>query len=99
MGRAFLCIAACATAILLGGCASERWIAERATTYNKALERTGNQVLLLNILRASRRRPAYFSFISQVHGGSGVSLPSASFSTPVGGGVHGPGAVSATLGY
>ena len=83
----------------LAGCTSERWIADRATTYNKALEMTGNQELLLNILRASRRRPEYFSYISQIHGGSGLTLPSASASLPFGTSHNGPGTVSATLGY
>src|SRR5437868_11472531 len=86
-------------AVLAAACASERSIADRATSYNKALEQTGNQALLLNILRASRRRPEYFSYISQVHGGAGLSLPSASLALPFGAGVHGPSTVSATLGY
>jgi hypothetical protein len=97
---AMLPLAALAIAAALAGCAGEGSIAERATAYNKALERTGNQELLLNILRASRRRPEYFSYISQVHAGPGVSLPSAALSWPIGPGAGNvAGSVAATLGY
>jgi hypothetical protein len=96
----FRSLAQCALlALVLSGCASDRWIGDRATAYNKALERTGNQELLLNVLRASRRRPEYFSYISQIHGGSGLNLPSASvggaFNTPQ----TSPITANVTLGY
>jgi hypothetical protein len=50
------------------GCITHRNLATSAITFNKAVEEAQNQMLLLNALRASERRPMYITGISQVTG-------------------------------
>jgi len=52
-------------AIALSGCASYNpRFAPTAVHYNKVVEDANNELLLLNIIRASERRPMYFTRIS-----------------------------------
>jgi hypothetical protein len=68
-------------ALATQGCITHRNIATSAITFNKAVEEAQNQMLLLNALRASERRPMYITGISQVTGsvhtdvGVGLSIP------------------------
>jgi hypothetical protein len=65
MGQTRL-IAAFAAAIsfLLAGCASPGNVAKEAVDANRAIERQNNDLLLLNIVRASRDMPLHFSRIN-----------------------------------
>jgi hypothetical protein len=72
----------CIVAILLAACASPGEIASRATTYNLAVEQANNEAMLLNVLRASKRRPMHFTYVTALHGGPGASLGSASLALP-----------------
>lgn len=73
--------AAFLAAMVLGGCTGGRYMAATATDTNLALEKSTNEMLLLNIIRASRQRPMYFtglsgvSMVSSVTAGGGFSLP------------------------
>jgi hypothetical protein len=66
--------------LLVAGC-SGRAMDERAVSYNLQVERATNNLLLLNIIRASLRHPLHFTTFTDVHspgssgGGSGVSVP------------------------
>lgn len=71
--------------VLSHGCAFEKDFARDATLYNKTVERVGNELLLLNILRAKERRPMYFTGFTQIRGNRSGSVSSkAAF--PFGGG-------------
>ena len=48
-------------AALLAGCTRPKDIARITTEYNLVAEQAGNEMLLLNIVRASKRRPMYFT--------------------------------------
>ncbi|MBI2750177.1 MAG: hypothetical protein HYX43_12780 [Burkholderiales bacterium] len=71
-------------ATLMTGCATSRDIADQATKGNIGVEDAHNQVLLLNALRAYKRRPMYFTAISQFTGPLGTVSPSATFTLPFG---------------
>ena len=54
---------------LLAGCpmpTTKEDIAKSATEYNLVTEKAGNEMLLLNIVRASKRRPMYFTSFSKL---------------------------------
>jgi len=56
---------------LLTGCyplAPKENMIKRTTEYNLVAERTGNEMLLLNIVRASQRRPMYFTSFGKLTG-------------------------------
>lgn len=50
------------------GCVTHRAISADAVHFNVAVERAQNQMLLVNVLRASQRSPMYLSGISKVTG-------------------------------
>lgn len=52
----------------LTGCNFSGRIGSDAVSYNQAVERVGNELLLLNIVRAMHRRPMYFTGLSQIRG-------------------------------
>lgn len=52
----------------LTGCVRYRGIAESAVNFNLAVERAQNEMLLLNAVRAAKRRPMYITGISNVTG-------------------------------
>jgi hypothetical protein len=56
-----------ATGFLLG-CTTQRNLAENAVSFNQAVERAQNDVLLLNVVRASERLPMYLTDISKITG-------------------------------
>src|SRR5260221_4893228 len=72
------------TLIALTGCATSVDIANQSTKGNIGVEDAHNQVLLLNILRASKRRPMYFTAISSLAGPLGTFSPSTQLSVPFG---------------
>jgi hypothetical protein len=73
--------ALCAGAVALTGCAVVDRYSERAVVYNVQAEQAQNEALLLNIVRASMRRPMQFTSISSITGtaiasaGTGYTLP------------------------
>lgn len=73
-----------ALAIALSGCATPKDIAEQALKVNYAVETAGNQMLLLNVLRAVHQRPMHFTAISKVSGPLGGISPSTQISIPFG---------------
>ena len=58
-------VVSCAT---LTGCVRYRSIAESAVSFNLAVERAQNEMLLLNAVRAAKRRPMYITGVSNVTG-------------------------------
>jgi hypothetical protein len=72
-------------ALLLAGCASAQFLAERSTNYNKAIEQAQNQTLLLNVLRARDRKPLYFTAMHQVRGNIRYGTGSGNVGIPFGG--------------
>lgn len=54
-------IIAAASAAALSACSFSQDIARHAVEYNKTIEQAENEILLLNIVRASKGRPMYFS--------------------------------------
>lgn len=73
--------------VLIGtvaGCAvlpKER-IASNAIDYNLTVEKVHNQILLLNIIRASKRRPMYFTSFSAIRGNMTNQFQTGNFSIP-----------------
>lgn len=60
--------AAAAAALALGACASTVGLSDLALDYNEAASRSNDQILLLNILRASHRAPYQFTALTSVNG-------------------------------
>jgi hypothetical protein len=67
---------------LLNGCTMMRDnMAKTTTDYNLVVEKAQNEMLLLNIVRASKRRPMYFTSLSSLRGkmtysfGTGSTIP------------------------
>lgn len=71
---------------LLAGCAKlpKESIAINAIDYNLAVEKAHNEILLLNIIRASQRRPMYFTGFSAMRGNITNSFQSGSLNIPFG---------------
>lgn len=69
---------------LLAGCATSLDIAQQSTKGNLGVEDAHNQILLLNALRAYKRRPMYFTSIATLTGPLGTVSPSATLSLPFG---------------
>lgn len=70
--------------VLLGGCASTGQIADQVVKSNKAQELAQNQLVLLNVLRAYKRRPMHFTGISQLRLPVGFGSPTIKIPTPLG---------------
>ncbi len=70
---------------LAAGCAvlpKER-IASNAIDYNLTVEKVHNQILLLNIIRASKRRPMYFTSFSAIRGNMTNQFQTGNFNIPL----------------
>jgi hypothetical protein len=79
------------TVLLTGlavGCAALPYpqgeIASNTTAYNLVVEQAQNEMLLLNIIRASKRRPMYFTSLNLVHGSMTYGLSTGSLTLPFG---------------
>lgn len=59
-------------------------IANNTTDYNLVVEKAQNEMLLLNIVRASKRRPMYFTGLNLVHGSMTYGLQTGSLTIPFG---------------
>ncbi|MEQ8354652.1 MAG: hypothetical protein RH942_03875 [Kiloniellaceae bacterium] len=74
------------TAIMFTSCSFGPQISEHAIDYNRSVEEAHNSQLLLNVLRASDRRPMHFTAISQVRGSFQLSTTgNISITLPFGG--------------
>ena len=91
-------------ASLFTGCAipMKEDIARSTTEFNLVAEKAGNEMLLLNIVRASKRRPMYFTSIGKLtgnktfeYGTGGVSIPFGR----IGGGLNGSYSIAPSAGY
>jgi len=89
---------------LLTGCAmpTKEDIARSTTEFNLVAEKAGNEMLLLNIIRASKRRPMYFTSIGKLtgnmtfeYGTGGVSIPFGR----IGGGLNGSYSIAPSASY
>ena len=71
--------------VFLAGCAQfqKEQMAISATDYNLVVERSQNDVLLLNIVRAAKRRPMYFTTLQDVKGSSSYLLDTGNIYTPI----------------
>ncbi len=73
---------------LLAGCyplAPKDNMIKRTTEYNLVAEETGNQMLFLNIIRASKRRPMYFTSFGKLTGNITYEFETGSMTIPFGG--------------
>ena len=81
VGSVVRVLALSAALVGLGACEFSPDIPTRAIDYNRSVARTTNEILLLNIMRASDREPRYFTRLgtnsaqSGLTGGFSVSLP------------------------
>jgi hypothetical protein len=66
-------LASCA--VLLGGCAAiDASLSDRVLNLNASLDRSSNDTILANIIRASYYQPLSFVGVSKVNGSQSVSL-------------------------
>ena len=77
-------MALAATLIGLGGCATQRDFTEQSTKANLSVEDAHNRILLLNVVRAMRGRPLYFTGFSSLKGPLGTGSPTLGFNIPFG---------------
>lgn len=54
--------------MLISGCTLRKPVATHGVAYNRAVERSENEVLLLNIVRSMKRHPQHYTAITQVRG-------------------------------
>jgi hypothetical protein len=59
--------------ILLGGCTFSQHLARSAVDYNHSVEAASNEILLTNVIRASKHHPMVFSNISILRGNVSLS--------------------------
>jgi len=60
------------TVLLFGGC-SQVQLVHQVSEHNEALELSGNQVVLLNAIRASKGYPYYFTYLGDMQGKDAVN--------------------------
>ncbi len=73
-------------AVVLGGCVSSSMITTRAVGYNKVVEDSNNQMLLLNVVRAEFRHPMYFTGFTLIRGSQSLQVGTGNVAIPFGGG-------------
>ena len=66
------------------GCATKTQIAEQGVKANLAVEDAANQVLLLNVIRATKRRPMHFTRFQVLRGPIGIGAPAVTLPLPFG---------------
>jgi hypothetical protein len=77
-------------------------IARSTTEFNLVAEKAGNEMLLLNIVRASKRRPMYFTSIGKLNGNKTFEYGTGGVSIPfgrIGGGLDGSYSIAPSAGY
>lgn len=88
-----VCLGFCSLS-LLSGCVmlSKGTIADGSTDYNKVVEKAQNEMLLLNIVRASKRSPMYFTDFNAMRGNMTYNFQTGGLNIPIGkigGGLNG----------
>src|SRR5262245_29178876 len=92
--KAFRWAACLATGAILASCAIVDDFSGRAVDFNMQAEQAQEQALLLNVIRASLRRPMQFTGLQSITGTASISGGS-TLSVPFGPATHRPrGAVS-----
>src|SRR6185437_602865 len=101
MIRMLIRFAALAAVALLAACAfaPKETFVKAAYDYNLAVEESQNQMLLLNVVRASKRHPMYFTAISAMRGNITSSAGFGDSSIPVGGGSASAGTIAPNASY
>ncbi len=89
---------------LLAGCPmpTREDIARNTTEFNLVVENAGNEMLLLNIVRASKRRPMYFTSFGKLSGNLTFEMGTGSINIPfgrIGGGLDGAYSIAPNAGY
>ena len=82
--RAFGLVALAAMVAGFAGCATQRDFSDQSTKANLSVEDAHNQILLLNVVRAMRGRPLYFTGFSSLKGPLGSISPTLGFNIPFG---------------
>jgi hypothetical protein len=72
-GRVVRMLAVAATLLGVGACQYSPDIPTRAIDYNRSVARATNQILLLNIMRASDREPRYFTRLGTDSAQNGIT--------------------------
>lgn len=88
----------------LSGCATfqKERLANSSTDYNLVVEKVQNEMLLLNIVRASKRRPMYFTSFNQLSGSMEYTFQTGSITIPfgkIGAGLDGAYSVAPSVSY
>ena len=88
---------------LLNGCTIPRYnMATSTTEYNLVVEKAQNEMLLLNIVRASKRRPMYFTSFSKLTGSMSYEFQTGGISIPfgkIGTGLNGSYSIAPSVRY
>ncbi|MCX5848578.1 MAG: hypothetical protein NTW65_03935 [Deltaproteobacteria bacterium] len=89
---------------LLSGCAMSQKarLADSSTDYNLVVEKAQNEMLLLNIVRASKRHPMHFTALTQVRGSLEYNFQTGGISIPfgkIGDGLNGSYSVAPSISY
>src|SRR6185369_6596142 len=91
-------------AMTLAGCAmlpKER-IASSTTDYNLVVEKVQNEMLLLNVVRASKRRPMYFTGFNLLRGSLSYNFQTGGINIPfgkIGTGLNGAYSIAPSVSY
>lgn len=78
------CVFSLAAIVILAGCAIVDQYSDRAIGYNLEAEEALDQGLLLNIIRASQRRPMQFTSVQSITGSASASGTAGLISIPIG---------------
>jgi len=88
---------------LLTGCTifpeAKDAMSKSSTDYNFVVEKAQNEMLLLNIVRASKRRPMYFTSFSTLRGSMSYDIQTGNISIPFGGGSDDKYSIAPSLRY
>lgn len=98
---------ACLAMILAGslaGCATlpKERISSSTTDYNLVVEKVQNEMLLLNVVRASKRRPMYFTGFNLLRGSLSYNFQTGDISIPfgkIGSGLNGAYSIAPSVSY
>jgi hypothetical protein len=79
VGNSFWRLVAAAASIAVSGCVASDHFQERVSSYDRAAEKSRDEMILTNIIRASRSEPLSFVSVSGIHGSTtatgSVGLP------------------------
>ncbi len=99
--RANSIIAVVATGLILAGCAfaPRETIISTAFDYNLAFERSQNEMMLLNVLRGTYRRPMFFTSINAMRGSMSSTIGTGNVSLQMGPGASNIYTANPSLSY